>query len=129
MRVLVRGVIYESPHDCAKALKVTVDTVYSAVHNDTTDTLGFGRGWKPKGNPNYGHGRSKEITLGKTTFKSLAEASAALGWKRKRLEQMLKTRGPRQLQTLYAAILILDAKQIKERNNSPVEGTEQENEK
>lgn len=101
MKVRVRGVVYANAHECAAALGVAPDTVYSAVCRGTEDTLGLG----PTGPKRYGGGRSKPIKIGPHVFPSIAAASRALGRNSKWVSEVLRKKGKRAMQHLYAAML------------------------
>lgn len=79
MRVLVRGRVFDSVRECAEALGVSKNTVYSAVHRGTTDTLGFGRGYMPE-NPDGKRGGATPIQIGPYKYRSEAAACRALGF-------------------------------------------------
>ena len=76
MRVCVRGTVYPNAHACAKKLGVALSTVYVAIHNGRTDTLGLGRGKHspdPKNNAS-----NKAITVMGRTYQSRAALSRAM---------------------------------------------------
>ena len=77
MKVLVRGITYESVKDASIALGVTTDGIYSALCRGNVDALGLGR-TKPK-----------SVTINNMTFKSVNAASVALGFSRARFREML----------------------------------------
>jgi len=126
MRVQIRGKTYESVPEAAQRLGVHKNHIYKTLLYGNPDTIGFGKGHKPPGNPNYGGARSRPITLAGHTFPSIAAASRALGWKPKRLEQVLRIKGARQMENLYAALLALAARHenaaLKRVREEPVEG-------
>lgn len=86
MRVDVRGKIYDSVPDCAKALGVAPATVYCAISRRTADTLGQGQGNRTK---RRGGRPPKPIRIGSVEFRSMAEASVALGFGRRYVQQVL----------------------------------------
>lgn len=104
---------YINVFEAAANLSIAPSTIYSALTRGNLSTIGKGRGYKPPGNPNYGGGRSKPITLGAHTFPSIAAAARAIGWPPKRLHKVLLNKGPVQSARLYAALLAYDAKQLK----------------
>lgn len=102
MRVRIRGKVYETVEDAAKACGVAKDTVYCAVVRRTTDTIGLGRGNRTK---RRGGKPKKPITLGGVTFESMSEASRALGFGRRYVQQVITKGGKRAKENLYRAAL------------------------
>lgn len=86
MRVKVRGKVYDSVKQCAKALGVSPATVYCAVTRRTTETIGLGR--DPKKKPSGGR-PAKPVRIGAVEFPSMSEASRALGFNRRHVQQVL----------------------------------------
>ena len=102
MRVEVRGVVYESVAKCAKALGVSMSTVYCALSRRTTDTIGQG-----KGNRTARRGGRKPIPvrIGMVTFPSMAEASRQLGMNRRYVQQVLTKGSDRSRQDLIRKVM------------------------
>lgn len=73
--VRVRGVTYANAYEAAKALKVSVTTVYSALATSTTDTLGLGRG----NHSNHQPPRRHPVKVGPWVFASKRAAAKWLG--------------------------------------------------
>ncbi|MDK3016529.1 hypothetical protein [Pseudodonghicola flavimaris] len=86
MRVEVRGKIYDSVPECAKALGVAPATVYCAVTRRTTDTLGLGKGNRTS---RRGGRPPKRVKIGEVEFPSMAAASRALGFNQRHVQHVL----------------------------------------
>ena len=110
MRVEVRGKIYKDVPTAAKKLGVAPATVYCAVSRRTTETLGLGKGNRTN---RRGGIPPKPITLGGTTFPSMAAASVALGYKRRYVQQVLTKGKKRSRQNLIRAAMEYQEKQDK----------------
>ncbi len=78
MRVMVRGVIYESVAECAKALGVKKIAVYSSMSRGRLDTLGLGRG-RVMGENTRAKIRGKPVKIGNREWPSMAALSRWLG--------------------------------------------------
>ena len=74
MKILVRGVTYDSVKEAAEALNVSFHSVYSALERGGLENLGLGKT------------RPKSVTLGDITFRSMTQASLALGFSRSYLQ-------------------------------------------
>lgn len=88
MRVEVRGVVYPDVHACAKALGVTPSTVYHALCKGKLDTLGMGRGKLKR--PDAVGGKAMGVKIGPLHFRSMAQASVFLGFRRQYLWEALR---------------------------------------
>lgn len=107
MRVLIRGVEYESVAAAAKALRVRKGAVYKNISRGEPDTTGRKRGQK-KGAPSPNR---KPTTIGGFSWPSVTHAARDLGIKRRELSKILK----REDQTvLIVALMKFEAKKIQE---------------
>ena len=101
MRVLIRGIIYETVNEAAKALNINAMGIYSAISKGKVDQLGLGK-TKPK-----------PIEIGGTTFPSMSAASKALGLDRSFLCQLKSNKSERARDRLRRAIYDFEASRIK----------------
>lgn len=87
MRVLIRGVIYESVQEAADQLGVTKSTIWTAIKRDRLGLVGMGSGRSKAARESYdgepGGRKSKPVTVGGKTFRSYAELSLWLGRNRR----------------------------------------------
>lgn len=88
MRVEVRGVVYPDVHACSKALGVKPSTIYHALSRGKLDTLGTGRGKVKR--PDAVGGKALGVKIGPFHFRSMAQASVFLGFRRQYLWEALR---------------------------------------
>lgn len=103
MKVQVRGVVYESVKEAAKALNVSQGGVYGAIERGKTDLLGLGKTMPQK------------VTIGNVEFRSMSAASVALGFSRRFIRDVRRAGGPKRKAMLDQAI----AEFIKNREDQP----------
>lgn len=101
MLIKVRGVTYSSVKEAAEALNVSFHSVYSALDRGGLDKLGLGK-TKPK-----------PITIGDTTFRSMTQASIALGLGRSYLEWANRDGGSKAKERVTFAVMSYIAKNEK----------------
>ena len=99
MLIKVRGVTYNSVREAADALGVSFHSVYSALDRGGLEKLGLGTT------------RPKPITIGNTTFRSLTQASLALGLGRSYLEWSMRGGGQKAKDRVAFAIERYKAKE------------------
>lgn len=102
MRVEVRGKIYESVSQAAKALRVKPATVYCAVSRRTTDALGLGPGNRTE---RRGGVPKQPVEIGGIRFESMADASRKLGFNRRYVRQVLARGGKQAKENLIRAAM------------------------
>lgn len=78
MMIEIRGKVYPDAKAAAKAKKVAVSTVYDAVIRRNPDTIGLGRGARPKASRKGGK-PPKPITVAGRRFASIAALARAIG--------------------------------------------------
>ena len=77
MSVIIRGTVYSSADEAAKALGVKRNTVYAAIFKGRVDNVGIGTGKHSSyRKPNYA---PKSVSVAGVNFKSLQELSLWLG--------------------------------------------------
>jgi len=120
MTVSIRGTTYPNARAAAKAVGVSVATVYSAVIRGTTDTVGLGHH-----GPNRGRGgvQAKPFIIGPLSFSSRREASRALGMSEPYLSAVLRRGKTRSRANLIARVMshqsVIEKKQRAERLKEP----------
>ena len=93
MKIRVRGVTYNSVKEAADALDVSLHSVYSALNRGALEGLGLGN-TKPK-----------PLDIGGITFRSMTQASLALGFSRSYLQWTLKSGGTKAKERVAFAII------------------------
>jgi len=93
MKILVRGVLYNSVREAADALNVSYHSVYSALDRGGLEMLGLGK-TKPK-----------PFTIEGITFRSMTQASIALGFSRSYLQATLRKGGTKAKERVAFAII------------------------
>ena len=93
MKIQIRGVLYNSVKEAADALNVSFHSVYSALDRGGIDKLGLGKT------------RPKPITIEGVTFRSMTQASIALGFSRSYLQWTIKNGGTKAKDRVAFAIL------------------------
>ena len=83
MRVMIRGTIYATELAAANAFGVTVTYINRMIDQGKEDSIGLGRG----GNKHT----PKQYTIEGLTFKSMREASIALGFRPNRIAEIRST--------------------------------------
>ncbi len=79
MRVNIRGTIYESVHEAAKAINRSTKTVYRAINQGRTDQLGTGKVSPYKPSPKQGRGTSVPLKIAGVYFPSIAALARFIG--------------------------------------------------
>lgn len=77
MKVKIRGEVYETVRDAAKAFNVSTSYIYDAIERGREDVVGMGIGRKKDGKYN-----GNEVVLHGVTFPSMTAASLSLGFNR-----------------------------------------------
>jgi hypothetical protein len=95
MRVMVRGTIYATELAAANAFGVTVTYINRMIDQGKEDSIGLGRGGN-KYTP-------KPYTIEGLTFKSMREASIALGFRPNRIAEVRSTARQAALDKIIAA--------------------------
>lgn len=93
MKIRVRGVTYNSVKEAADALDVNLHSVYSALNRGALEGLGLGK-TKPK-----------PFTIEGITFRSMTQASIALGFSRSYLQATLSKGGTKAKERVAFAII------------------------
>lgn len=81
MRICIRGVVYESADDAAKAHGVQVGRIWQALTYGTIDSVGL-RGKHPQKT-------RKAVRIGSLRFQSIGEASRAIGVSRETIRRAM----------------------------------------
>lgn len=79
MRVDIRGTIYESVPEAAKAVNRSPQTVYRAIDRGRTDQLGLGPVHKYKRTGNQCVGTSKPVKIADMYFPSISALARFIG--------------------------------------------------
>lgn len=101
MRVLIRGIVYNTVKEAATALNISHMGIYSAISKGKVDQLGLGK-TKPK-----------PVEIGTVTFPSMSAASRALGLDRSFLCQLKSSKSERARDRLRRAIYDFEANRMK----------------
>lgn len=88
MRVMIRGVTYETVREAAEAFGLGTSYIYDAIERGRQDFIGTGRGRARHGQPDDWNGNA--ITLHGLTFPSMTTASLALGFNKAYLRAALR---------------------------------------
>lgn len=107
MRVEIRGTVYETVKAAAAAIGVKPATVYSAICNGTTETVGNGPGKyprTPKTKELSSASNMRAVTLGSITFKSIRHAEDELGYAHGSIARVLRSGKQRSQSRLRRAV-------------------------
>lgn len=109
MPVAVRGLLFETAHDCARHFGIKPCTVYSLVAAGRADQIGLGSGVGCGGN------RSRPFSIGGVTYPSQKAASIALGLRARYISDALHGRRHASMDRVLAAAMALEAAKLKAR--------------
>lgn len=101
MQVMIRGKLYPSVRDAAKALRVAPATVYCGIVRGSIDRIGLGPDYKAR---RHGGGMRTPITVAGQRFNSIADLARAIGRDPKCVRQSLKA-GDQARQGVVTAVM------------------------
>lgn len=108
MRVKIRDVLYDSVKDAAAHLGVSTSHVYKMVNEGRQDIIGIGGGRRSKGAIDRFEGN--RVNLFGVEFRSMTEASAALGFKPHYVRGVLVRQGVKGMTRIREAVALYLAK-------------------
>ncbi len=102
MRVRIRGTIYETVSDAAKALGVNETTVRTAIRRGREDTVGLGKGRGPRDRTAHG----KPVRIGTFEWRSRKALAEYLGIPANTVNKALREGGPKAKANLLQRIMV-----------------------
>lgn len=106
MRIEVRGKTYKDAHAAARALGVSVSTIYTALHRGTIDRVGIGAG---RGTRDASR-QEKPVRIGPLTWRSRKDCAADLGVDERYVGKVLREGGKRSRANLLRLVMEFYAK-------------------
>ncbi len=109
MPVAIRGVTYPDAHAAAKALRVSVDTVYCGISRGNPDRIGLGPDYAAR--QRKGGLPPKPVTVAGQRFASMAELARAIGRDPRNVRNSLRAGGLARERIVRAVMALIAARE------------------
>lgn len=109
MPVMIRGKLYPDAKAAAKALRVSVDTVYCGISRGNPDRIGLGPDYAAR--PHRGGLPPKPVTVAGQHFASMAELARAIGREPRAVRVSLRAGGIAKDRIVRAVMALVAARE------------------